>query len=186
MATAPESTQQQPRAASEIDQLCDQHDPHALDRRDPEGELRPPGDADGARPARLRALAAVPALRSRGSDLAQPRPLRALGRPRLDAALLAAPPGRRQGGRSRLRGRRRARGQPRRHQELPPARLARPGPSRVPLDLRGRDDHRSARPGDRDLGRDGGRLASGRPRPSTGPASSSSTSTSTRSAATAA
>ena len=31
------------------------------------------------------------------------------------------------------------------------------GPPRVPLDLRGRDDHRPARPGRRDLGRDGDR-----------------------------
>ncbi len=37
----------------------DQHDPHALDRRDPEGELRAPGHADGARAGRLRALAAA-------------------------------------------------------------------------------------------------------------------------------
>ena len=34
-------------------------------------------------------------------DLAEPRPLRALGRPRLDAALLAAAPDRREGGQSR-------------------------------------------------------------------------------------
>ena len=33
-----------------------------------------------------------------------------------------------------------------------------PGPPRVPLDLRRRDDHRAARPGDRHLGRDGARL----------------------------
>ena len=50
----------------------------------------------------------------------------------------------------------------RRHRELPPARLARARPPRVPLDLRGRDDDRPARPGGRDLGRDGDRLASGR------------------------
>ena len=56
----------------------------------------------------------------------------------------------------------------RRHRELPPARLARPRPPRVPLDLRGRDDDRPARPGDRDLGRDGDRLASGRA-PATAP-----------------
>ena len=74
-----------------------QHDPDAVDRRDPEGELRSSGDADGARAGRLHALAAVPALRSRRPDLAQPRPLRALQRPRLDAALLAAPPDRRAG-----------------------------------------------------------------------------------------
>ena len=82
-----------------------QHDPDAVDRRDPEGELGPPGHADGAGAAGLRALAAVPALRPRRPDLAEPRPLRALGRPRLDAALRAAPPRRGQGGRPRLRGR---------------------------------------------------------------------------------
>ncbi len=71
-----------------------QHDPHALDRRDPEGQLGPPGHADGAGAGRLHALAALPALRPRRPDLARPRPLRALRRPRLDAALLAAPPGR--------------------------------------------------------------------------------------------
>ena len=72
-----------------------------------------PGHADGARPARLHALAALPALRPRRPDLARPRPLRALRRARLDAALLAALPGRGAGGRPRLRGRRRARRPPR-------------------------------------------------------------------------
>ena len=52
---------------------------------------------------------------------------------------------------------------------LPPARLARARPPRVPLDLRGRDDHRPARPGRRDLGRDGDRRRSGRQPASTGP-----------------
>ena len=58
-----------------------------------------------------------------------------------------------------------------------------PGPPRVPLDLGRRDDDRAARPGDRDLGRDGDRL-----QVAGGPLrrSSSSTSTSTRSPATAA
>ena len=47
---------------------------------------------------------------------------------------------------------------------LPPARLARARPSRVPLDLGRRDDDRAARPGRRDLGRDGDRLqVAGRP-----------------------
>ncbi len=45
-----------------------------------------------------------------------------------------------------------------RDRKLPPAALAHPGPPRVPLDLRGRDDDRAARPGHRDLGRDGDRL----------------------------
>ncbi len=39
-----------------------------------------------------------------------------------------------------------------------------PGAPRVPLDHRGRDDHRTARPGRRDVGRDGARRAlAGRP-----------------------
>ena len=69
-----------------------QHDPDPVDRRHPEGQLRPSGHADGDGPGRLHALAALPALRPGGPDLAQPRPLRALRRARLDAALLAASP----------------------------------------------------------------------------------------------
>ena len=124
---------------ADIDAALHQHDPHALDRRDPEGELRPPGYADGAGTRRLRALAALPPLRSAGPDLAEPRPLRALQRPRLDAPLLAASPDRGEGGRPRLRGGGRARGEPRGHQALPPARLEVSRPPRVPLDLRGGD-----------------------------------------------
>ena len=67
-------------------------------------------------------------------DLAQPRPLRALGGPRLDAALLAAAPDRRQGGQPEVRDARRAVGAARRHQAVPPARQQVPRPSRVPLD----------------------------------------------------
>ena len=48
--------------------------------------------------------------------------------------------------------------QPARDRRIPPAALAHPGPPRVPLDLGRRDDHRAARPGDRDLGRDGAGL----------------------------
>ena len=142
-----------------------QHDPHAVDRRDPEGELGAPRDADGAGPGRLHALAALPALRPRRPDLAQPRPLRALRRPRLDAALRAAPPDRRAGRRPRLRGRRRARRSPsttsRRFRQLdsqapghPEYRwtsASRPRPAR---------SARASRPSRRD----GDRLASGRPR----------------------
>ncbi len=65
----------------------------------------------------------------------------------------------RAGRRSRLRDARRALGQPGRHQVVSPARLARRRPSRVPPDLRGRDDHRPPRPGDRDQRRDGDRRA---------------------------
>ena len=115
------------------------------------------------------------------ADLAQPRPLRALRRPRLDAALRAAAPDRRQRGRSRLRDRGHAGGLARRHQVVSPARLEGRRAPRVPLDLGRRDDDRPARPGHRHLGRDGDRRRSGRRRTSTGPASSSSTSTPTRS-----
>ena len=45
-----------------------------------------PGHAHGDGPGRLLPLAVRAALRPAGPDLAQPRPLRALGRPRLDAA----------------------------------------------------------------------------------------------------
>ncbi len=52
------------------------------------------------------------------SDLAQPRPLRAVQRPRLDAALCDAASRRREGGRCRIRASRRARGHARRHQAV--------------------------------------------------------------------
>ena len=83
------------------------------------------------------------------SDLAEPRPLRALGRPRVDAALLAAAPDRREGGRPRLRDARRARGDARRHQAASASSTAVPGPPRVPLDHGRRDHDRPARPGRR-------------------------------------
>ena len=121
-----------------------------------------------------------------GPDLAEPRPLRALGGPRLDAALLAALPDRRQGGRPRLRGRGHPRGQPRRHQgtsasSTPSARgipstagppALRPPPARSARASRPASAWRSPR--------------SGRPPTSTGRTPSYSTSTSTRSPATAA
>ena len=47
-----------------------------------------PGHADGAGPCRLRALDPLPAAQSRRPRLARSRPLRALLRPRLDAAVL--------------------------------------------------------------------------------------------------
>ena len=52
----------------------------------------------------------------------------------------------------------------RRPQDVPPARLPLPGPPGVPVDERGGDDHRSARPGCRDVGRHGaGRPVAGLP-----------------------
>ena len=135
-----------------------QHDPHAVDRRDPEGELGAPGHADGARAGRVRALAALPALRPGTADLAEPRPLRALGGPRIDAPLLAAAPRRGARGRLRIRGRGARVDHARRHQEVSSARLEVRRAPGVPLDVGDRDDDRAARPGGRDLGRDGGRL----------------------------
>src|SRR5437762_12466771 len=46
--------------------------------------FRSPRDADGARARRLRAVAAPPPVRPRRPDLAGPRPLRAVGRARLE------------------------------------------------------------------------------------------------------
>ena len=111
-----------------------------------------PGTPMALAPGRLHALAALPALRPGRPDLAEPRPLRALGRPRLDAALLAAPPGRGEGGRPRLRDRRRARRSASTTSSASASSTRRrAGPPRVPLDLRRRDDDRPARPGRRDL-----------------------------------
>ena len=75
-----------------LDELCDQHDPDALDGRRPEGQLRPPRRADGARAGRLPALHPRDEAQPRQRGLVRPRPLRALGGPRLDAALLDPPP----------------------------------------------------------------------------------------------
>ncbi len=76
----------EPRRASH------QHHPLPVGRRRAEGELRPPRPADGRGRAGLRALDPVPAAQPGRPRLARPRPLRPLGRSRLDAALLAAAP----------------------------------------------------------------------------------------------
>ena len=68
------------RSDIDIDELCDQHDPHAVDGRRAEGELGAPGHADGARAARLHALHARHAPQPGERRLAEPRPLRALVR----------------------------------------------------------------------------------------------------------
>ena len=78
--------------------------------------------------------------------LAQPRPLRAVGRSRVDAPVLDAPPD----------GLRR---QPRRPQGLPPVGLDHPGPPRIRPDPGGRGDDRPARPGPRQRRRHGDRRA---------------------------
>ena len=73
---------------------CDQHDPHAGDGRGRGGQQRPSRHADGAGAGRLPIVDAAPALRSGRAALAESRSLRSLLRPRVDAALLADPPGR--------------------------------------------------------------------------------------------
>ena len=67
-----------------------ERDSRALDGRRREGEIRPSRPADGLRRSRDRAVHPVPEIRRRQAGLAGPRPLRAVGRPRLDAALFAA------------------------------------------------------------------------------------------------
>ena len=91
-------------------------------------------------------------IRCRRPALAGPRPLRALRRPRLHAALCAALPHR--PGRHDDRG----------HQALPPAPLARRRPSGIRRAPGDRDHHRPARPGLRHRGRHGaGRAHAGGP-----------------------
>src|SRR5688500_5477830 len=68
------------------------HDPPALDGRRPARDLRPPGHAHGARPARPPALHPAHEARPAGARLGGPRPLRAVVRPCVDAPLLAAAP----------------------------------------------------------------------------------------------
>ena len=78
-----------------------QHHTHPGDGCRAAGQFRPPRHPDGIGAGDLHALAGLPALRSRRSDLAQSRPLRAFQRARLDAALCDAPSHRREGGRCR-------------------------------------------------------------------------------------
>ena len=95
-----------------------QHDSHPGHGRRAGGQLRPSRHADGPGPGRLLPLAALPALRSAGPDLAQPRSLRPLQRPRVDAALFVAAPDRRQGRRARITNARRAVGAARRRSSV--------------------------------------------------------------------
>ena len=88
-----------------------QRHPRAGDGRGGAGEIRPSRHAHGHVRRRNRAVLAVPDIRSGRSCLARPRPLRAVGRPRLDADLRAA------------LSHRLCRGDAGRDQALPPARL---------------------------------------------------------------
>ena len=67
------------------------HHPDAGDRCRAKGAVRACRRADGLGAGRLYAVAGIPALRPGRSAVGQPRPLRAVGRPRLDAALCADP-----------------------------------------------------------------------------------------------
>src|SRR5262249_14023636 len=142
----------------------DQHPPHARDRRGAGGELRSSRHADGDGAGGLHALAGVHALRPRGPDLAEPGPVRPQRRPCVDAALQLAPPRAGQGREPHLRDARRVEHAARRSEAIPPARLARAWPSRVPLDVRRRDHDRPAQQRLRHLSRHGDRRqVAGRP-----------------------
>ena len=150
----------------------DRYHPDARHRWRPAGEQRPSGRADGRRADGLRALDALPAPRAHAPRLVRSRPVRAVGRSREHAPVLAAPPDR-------------LRPAARRAQALPAARLAHARPPRVRPD-RGRRGHdRAARAGLRERGRHGHRRAApgGRVRPR--PATTSSTTGRTASAPTA-
>ena len=67
-----------------------QRHPHARRGRGAEGEVRPSRPADGHGDRGDGAVDALPQVRSRRTRLGGSRPLRPVGRPRLDAALLAA------------------------------------------------------------------------------------------------
>src|SRR5258705_6602122 len=70
----------------------DQYAPDPVDRRRAEGQLRTPRIAARRCADGLRAVAAPPQARPERADLVRSRPLRAVGGPRLGAAVLAAPP----------------------------------------------------------------------------------------------
>ncbi len=122
------------------------HHPHPLDRWRPAGELRAPRRTDGRRADDVRPVDPPSPPLAAEPGLAQPGPLRAVGRPRVDAPVLDAPPD----------GLRR---QPRRPQGLPAVGLDHPGSPGIRPDLGGRGDDRTARPGPRERHRHGHRGA---------------------------
>ena len=121
-------------------------DPRLRHGRPAQGEQRPPGHGDGAGAARPRALQPGHEARPGRSGLARPRPVRAVQRPRVDPAVLAAVP---------LRLRPRAR----RPQAVPPVGVEDARPPRGPPHRRRRGHHRPARPGLRQRRRHGDRRA---------------------------
>ena len=129
---------------NDLDLTVHQHDPHAVDGRRAGSQLGASGHADGHGAGGLLPVAAVPAIRPAGSDLAQPRPLHSLGGPRLDAAVLAAAPHGSEGGQQGLRDPGRAVGAAGGDQALSATGQPMPRPPGVPLDQRRRDHHRSA------------------------------------------
>ncbi len=135
------------------------HHPHTGHGRGAEGEFRASWRADGAGAGRLHAVDALPQLRSGEAGLAEPRPLPAVERPRLHAALCPAVPRRRRAAGSARRQARPAGRQPRRHQELSAAGQRLSGPPGIRPYDRGRDHHRPTRPRLRRLGRHGDRRA---------------------------
>ena len=114
------------------------------------GEVRASRPADGRGRHRDRAVHALSEIRSGRSRLARPRPLRAVGRPRLDADLRAAAS-------PRLRA-----DDDRGTAALPPAGLDHARPSGEFRHARPRDHHRAARPGARQRGRHGDRRTASR------------------------
>ena len=126
----------------------------------------------------------IPALRSGRSALAQPRPVRAVGRPRLDAALFAAAPGRRAAGRQDGKVTGELAVSLDDIKQLPPARQRDPG---HPEYGHTTGVETTTGPLGQGCGNSVGMAIAGAgwPPATTGPASSCSTTTSTRSAATA-
>src|SRR5262249_23338988 len=96
--------------------------PHAVDRCSAAGEVGPSRHADGAGATCLHALEPGYAVRSAGSDLAEPRSVRTLQRSRLNAAVVGAPSHRHARGECRIRTARATRGFTRRYSSLPPTR----------------------------------------------------------------
>ncbi len=144
------------RAAGRSSRRCPceygQCHPRAGDGCGRAGEIRPSRLADGRRRCGDGSVHPLLEIRSRRSVLGRPRPLRAVGRPRLDAAVRAALS-------HRLRS-----DDDRSDQALPPARLDHPRPPGIRPHARRRDHHRPARTRARQCGRHGDRRKASRRR----------------------